>query len=317
MEYNHNPVMLNECIEGLNIKPDGIYFDGTLGGGGHSEQIAKRLGEGGQLIAVDKDAEAIIFAGNRLKAYKSNITFVNDDFKNSEEFLNGLGIAKLDGVLLDLGVSSYQLDNKERGFSYIQDASLDMRMNQSQYLTAFNVVNEYSVAELTRVISQYGEDRFARKIAERIANVREQESIRTTAQLSKIVELCYPPATRWKFGHPAKRAFQAIRIEVNGELEDLEKSLYTLARRLKVGGRMAVISFHSLEDRIVKNVFKDLQQDCICDKSLPMCVCNKVSEVKILTNKPVTASEEELKINSRAESAKLRIIEKIEEEKKR
>lgn len=303
--------MLDECIEGLNIKPNGIYFDGTLGGGGHSKQIAKRLTEGGRLIAVDKDAEAIIFAGESLAEFKDRITIINDDFKNSKEILDGLKINKLDGVLLDLGVSSYQLDNGQRGFSYMQDAPLDMRMNQNQYLTAFNVVNEYSVLDLSRVLFDYGEERLARKIAERIAKIREQESIRTTAQLSKIVEMCYPPSSRWKYGHPAKRTFQAIRIEVNGELEDLEKALFTLARRLNVGGRMAVISFHSLEDRIVKKVFKELQTDCTCDKNIPKCVCGKVSEVKILTNKPISAGADELKQNSRAESAKLRIVEKI------
>ncbi len=302
--------MLNECIEALNINPDGIYLDGTLGGGGHSEQIAKRLSENGRLICVDKDADAIIYAGNRLEQYKKVITFVNDDFKNATEFLDDLQIEKLDGVLLDLGVSSYQLDNGERGFSYMQDAPLDMRMDQSQYLTAFNVVNEYSVAELVKVLKDYGEEKLARKIAERIASTREKETIRTTGQLAKLVELCYPPATRWKFGHPAKRTFQAIRIEVNGELENLEKTIEMYAMRLKKGGRMAVITFHSLEDRAVKNVFKWLELDCICDKSLPVCVCDKVSEVKILTKKPVVASEEELKVNSRAESAKLRIIER-------
>lgn len=311
MVFNHKPVLLDECIEGLKINPSGTYFDGTLGGGGHSQQIAKRLTAGGRLIAVDKDAEAIIFAGQRLAEYKERITIVNDDFKNAKEILENLNVESLDGVLLDLGVSSYQLDNAERGFSYMNDAPLDMRMNQNQYLTAFNIVNEYSVADLARVLFDYGEEKLSRKIAERIAKIREQESIRTTAQLAKIVEMCYPPKTRWKHGHPAKRTFQAIRIEVNGELEELERTLYTLARKLTVGGRMAVISFHSLEDRIVKNVFKTLSIDCVCDKSLPQCVCDKVREVKILTNKPIIASEDELKLNSRAESAKLRIIERL------
>lgn len=311
MEFNHTPVLLKECIDGLNIKSDGIYFDGTLGGGGHSIEIAKRLNKGGRLIAVDKDSEAIIHAGNRLSEFRERVTFVNDDFKNAKEILTSLKIEKIDGALLDLGVSSYQLDSADRGFSYMNDAPLDMRMNQNQYLTAFNVVNEYSVSELVRVLKDYGEEKFAKRIAERIAKVREQESIRTTAQLEKIVEMSYPAATRWKFGHPAKRAFQAIRIEVNGELENLDGALYDIARMLKTGGRFCVISFHSLEDRIAKNVFKDLDAECVCDKSLPQCVCNKVKEAKILTNKPITASDAELKQNSRAESAKLRIIEKI------
>jgi 16S rRNA (cytosine1402-N4)-methyltransferase len=310
MEFNHTPVLLPEVIEGLNINPNGIYLDGTLGGGGHSEQIAKRL-RGGRLIAIDKDADAVISAGERLKPYFDKITLVCDDFKNAGEILDNLKIDKIDGALLDLGVSSYQLDNEQRGFSYMKDAPLDMRMNQNQYLTAFNVVNEYSVAQLKKVLYEYGEERLASKIAERIAKVRDQESIRTTRQLEKIVEECYPEKIRWKYGHPAKRTFQAIRIEVNGELENLDAALYTLARRLKAGGRMAVISFHSLEDRIVKNVFKDLETDCICDKSLPKCVCGKVKEAKILTKKPLEAGAEELEKNPRAQSAKLRIIEKI------
>ncbi|MCI5819462.1 MAG: 16S rRNA (cytosine(1402)-N(4))-methyltransferase RsmH [Acidaminococcus sp.] len=310
MDFNHIPVLLNECINGLNINPNGVYFDGTLGGGGHSLEIAKRL-TGGRLICVDKDAEAILFAGERLKEYRDKITFVHDDFKNAERILEKAGVDKLDGVLLDLGVSSYQIDNSERGFSYIKDAPLDMRMNQDQYLTAFNVVNEYSVAKLERIIAEYGEDKFARRIAERIAAVRAKESIRTTAELAKIVEDCYPPSVRWKFGHPAKRTFQAIRIEVNGELDELYAAVEFLAKSLKVGGRIAIISFHSLEDRIVKNCFKELETDCICDKSLPKCVCGKRREIKILNKKPITASEEELQANSRAESAKLRVAERV------
>lgn len=310
MDFNHIPVLLNECINGLNINPNGVYFDGTLGGGGHSLEIAKRL-TGGRLICVDKDAEAILFASERLKEYRDKITFVHDDFKNAERILEKAGVDKLDGVLLDLGVSSYQIDNSERGFSYIKDAPLDMRMNQDQYLTAFNVVNEYSVAKLERIIAEYGEDKFARRIAERIAAVRAKESIRTTAELAKIVEDCYPPSVRWKFGHPAKRTFQAIRIEVNGELDELYGTVEFLAKSLKVGGRIAIISFHSLEDRIVKNCFKELETDCICDKSLPKCVCGKRREIKILNKKPITASEEELQANSRAESAKLRVAERV------
>ena len=310
MDFNHTPVLLNECINGLNINPNGIYFDGTLGGGGHSLEIVKRL-TGGRLICVDKDAEAILYAGERLSEFKDKITFVHDDFKNAERILEKAGVDKLDGVLLDLGVSSYQIDNSERGFSYIKDAPLDMRMNQDQYLTAFNVVNEYSVAKLEKIISEYGEDKFSRRIAERIASVRAKESIRTTAELSKIIEECYPPSLRWKYGHPAKRTFQAIRIEVNGELDELYNTVEFLAKKLKKGGRIAIISFHSLEDRIVKTCFKDLETDCICDKSLPKCVCGKHQEIKILNKKPITASDDELSSNSRAESAKLRIAERV------
>lgn len=308
--FSHIPVMLGEVIEGLAVKPEGIYFDGTLGGGGHSLEILKRL-KTGRLIAVDKDADALCFAGERLKAYKDNLILVHDDFKNAQTILKDVGIGELDGVLLDLGVSSYQIDSAERGFSYMQDAPLDMRMNCDQYLTAFNVVNEYTVAELTRVLAGYGEEKLARRIAERIVAEREKQSIRTTKQLADLVEKCYPAATRWKFGHPAKRTFQAIRIEVNEELTGLKETLLFLARSLKKGGRMAVISFHSLEDRIVKTAFKELETACTCPPNIPICVCGGKKEVEILTRKPLTASEDELTVNKRAESAKLRIIEKL------
>ena len=310
MDFNHKPVMLNECITGLDITPNGIYFDGTLGGGGHSLEIVKRL-DCGRLICVDKDAEAIMFAAERLKDYKEKISLIHDDFKNAAKILDSLGVDALDGFILDLGVSSYQIDSAERGFSYIHDAPLDMRMNRDQYLTAFNVVNEYSVAKLEKILFEYGEERYGKKIAEKIAKVREKESIRTTGQLAKIVEECYPPSVRWKGGHPAKRTFQAIRIEVNGELDELYDTVGTLCKRLKKGGRAVIITFHSLEDRIVKNCFKELETDCICDKSLPKCVCGKVKEIEILNRKPITASEEELKNNSRAQSAKLRIAKRV------
>lgn len=308
--FNHIPVMLNECIRGLDIKPDGIYVDCTLGGGGHSKEIASRLTTG-RLIAIDKDEDAIMAAAERLYGYKERITIVHDDFKNFRHILDGLKIDKVDGILADLGVSSYQIDNEERGFSYIKDAPLDMRMDRSQYLSAFNVVNEYTVNELTKIIAAYGEERYARKIAENIVQYRENKSIRTTGQLAEIVEKSIPAKFRWKYGNPCKRTFQAIRIEVNGELEYLDAAITDMVNSLKSGGRMCVITFHSLEDRIVKQRFKEFFTDCVCDKSLPQCVCGKKREIKILTPKPVTAGEEELGNNSRAECAKLRIIEKI------
>ena len=311
MEFSHVSVLLDECIDGLKIKEDGIYVDGTLGGGGHSLEIVKRLGEKGRLIAIDRDADALMAAGERLHAHASKITYVHDDFKNCCIVLDELGIDEVDGILLDLGVSSYQLDNAERGFSYMKDAPLDMRMDQSQFLTAFNVVNEFTVSQLTKILYEYGEEKLAPRIAERIAAVREKETISTTLQLAKLVEGCYPAKTRWKYGHPAKRTFQAIRICVNNELTGLGDTVTNMARRLKKGGRMAVITFHSLEDRIVKTAFKDLALSCTCPPDFPVCVCGKVKEVELVNKKPIVASQEELNRNSRAESAKLRIVERV------
>ena len=311
MEFSHVSVLLDECIDGLKIKEDGIYVDGTLGGGGHSLEIVKRLGEKGRLIAIDRDADALMAAGAKLHAHASKITYVHDDFKNCCTVLDELGIDEVDGILLDLGVSSYQLDNAERGFSYMKDAPLDMRMDQSQFLTAFNVVNEFTVSQLTKILYEYGEEKLAPRIAERIAAVRDKETISTTLQLAKLVEGCYPAKTRWKYGHPAKRTFQAIRICVNNELTGLGDTVTNLARRLKKGGRMAVITFHSLEDRIVKTAFKDLALSCTCPPDFPVCVCGKVKEVELVNKKPIVASQEELNRNSRAESAKLRIVERV------
>ena len=311
MEFSHVSVLLDECIDGLKIKEDGIYVDGTLGGGGHSLEIVKRLGEKGRLIAIDRDADALMAAGERLHAHASKITYVHDDFKNCCTVLDELGIDEVDGILLDLGVSSYQLDNAERGFSYMKDAPLDMRMDQSQFLTAFNVVNEFTVSQLTKILYEYGEEKLAPLIAERIAAVRDKETISTTLQLAKLVEGCYPAKTRWKYGHPAKRTFQAIRICVNNELTGLGDTVTNMARRLKKGGRMAVITFHSLEDRIVKTAFKDLALSCTCPPDFPVCVCGKVKEVELVNKKPIVASQEELNRNSRAESAKLRIVERV------
>lgn len=309
-EYKHISVLKDECIENLNIKPNGTYIDCTLGRGGHTEEILKRLTTG-KLISVDKDIEAIKLCEQRLSEYGDKLILVHDDFKNLIEVLDGLQVKKIDGVLFDLGVSSYQIDNAERGFSYRYDAKLDMRMDQSQYLTAFNVVNEYNEKDLADIFFKYGEERYSRKIAKNIVEYRKNQSIRTTKQLVDIIEKSLPEKELHKGSHPAKKVFQAVRIEVNQELKNLDKIIQDLALRLSVGGRMCVISFHSLEDRIVKQAFKYLELDCICDKSSPICTCNKRQEVKIITKKPILPSKEELAFNSRAQSAKLRIIERI------
>lgn len=310
MEFRHIPVMLEECIEGLDIKPDGTYLDCTLGGGGHSLEIVKRL-TNGRLFAVDKDAEAIASAKQKLCEYEDKITYIHDDFKNALERLDELNVDKLDGVLIDLGVSSYQLDNGQRGFSYNVDAPLDMRMNTEQYLSAYNVVNEYDEESLANIIWQYGEDKLSRRIAKNIVEYRQKQEIKTTGQLAKIVEESYPAKLRWKFGNPCKRTFQAIRIEVNGELKDLDKAVTDLSLRLKEGGRICIITFHSLEDRIVKRAFVELNKDCICPPHQPICTCNKRRDVEIITKKPITASDDELAQNSRAASAKLRIAKRV------
>ena len=310
MEFAHIPVMLNECLEGLNIKADGTYVDGTVGGAGHSIEIVKRLSENGRLICVDKDEDALKAAGERLAPYKDRVTFIHDDYKNLVNELDSIGVGKVDGILLDLGVSSYQLDNAERGFSYMKDAPLDMRMDRSQRISAHEVVNGYTESELARILFDYGEEKLARQIARNIVRARSEKPIETTLELAKIVEDTYPAKTRWKFGHPAKRTFQAIRIEVNDELSSLGEAVTAMARRLEKGGRMAVITFHSLEDRIVKSAFKELSLACTCPPDFPVCVCGKVQEVELVNKKPITASEE-LENNSRSQSAKLRVIEKL------
>lgn len=311
MEFAHIPVMLNECLEGLNVKADGTYVDGTVGGAGHSIEIVKRLSENGRLICVDKDEDALKAAGERLAPYKDRVTFIHDDYKNLVNELDSIGVGKVDGILLDLGVSSYQLDNAERGFSYMKDAPLDMRMDRSQRISAYEVVNGYTESELARILFDYGEEKLARQIARNIVRARSEKPIETTLELAKIVEDTYPAKTRWKFGHPAKRTFQAIRIEVNDELSSLGEAVTAMARRLEKGGRMAVITFHSLEDRIVKSAFKELSLACTCPPDFPVCVCGKVQEVELVNKKPITASEEELENNSRSQSAKLRVIEKL------
>ncbi|MPM84697.1 Ribosomal RNA small subunit methyltransferase H [bioreactor metagenome] len=310
MEFKHISIMLQECIEGLNIKPDGIYIDCTLGGAGHSLEILKKLSRKGKLIGIDQDLDALSAAKERLKDYE-NVIFVHDNFYNIKDILEELNIEKVDGILMDLGVSSYQLDEGERGFSYMQDAPLDMRMNRESPFSAYNVVNEYSLEELHDVIKSFGEEKFAKKIATIIVDRRKKKPIETTFDLVDIIKASIPARFRQEGGHPAKRTFQAIRIEVNKELHILDRAITNSIEALNSKGRIAIITFHSLEDRIVKNKYKDLQDPCNCPKELPMCVCNKTPIIKIITKKPIEASEEELKVNSRSKSAKLRIAEKI------
>lgn len=310
MEFLHVPVMLEECMEGLSLKKGGVYFDGTLGGAGHSSEILKRTSPTGRLIATDLDEEAIENAKKRLKEYEGRYSLFHSDYKDFNEVKRKAGVEYFDGALLDLGVSSYQLDNRERGFSYLGEARLDMRMNRDNPKSAWEVVNLYDKARLKYIFSVYGEEKFAENIAKNICLRREKSPIDTTKQLVGIIDESIP----YKFkqnGHPAKKVFQAIRIEVNEELDGLDKCLKDIVRGLKVGGRLAVITFHSLEDRIVKQTFKDLETDCICDKRLPVCVCGKKREIKQINKKPIEASESERKNNPRSASAKLRIIEKI------
>ena len=309
MEFKHVPVMLNECIEGLRIIPNGIYLDGTLGGAGHSSEIVKRLTTG-KLIAVDKDEQALAAAKERLKDYSDKVIYIHDDFKNAIANLDKLGIGKIDGVLLDLGVSSYQLDNAERGFSYNADAPLDMRMDQSQSLSAYDVVNTYPEKELADVIFKYGEEKLSRKIAFNIVKARQKNPIKTTLELAQIVIDSYPAKLRWKGGNPCKRTFQAIRIEVNGELRGLAEAIEALTLRLNEGGRICVITFHSLEDRIAKQTFAYLEKDCICPKEQLICTCNKRQDIKIITKHPIIPTDGELEENKRSQSAKLRIAER-------
>lgn len=311
MEFSHIPVMLNECIDGLDIKHDGIYVDCTMGGAGHSSVIADKLSPQGTLICIDKDKEAIAVGKERLKDKKPKIIFVNDDFKNYKAILQQNNIEKVDGVLIDLGVSSYQIDNAERGFSYRFDAPLDMRMNTSQSLSAYEVVNNYSYEELIKILFEYGEEDFAKSIARNIIKNRESKAIETTGELVKIIEASVPAKILHKGGSVAKKTFQAIRIEVNGELTELDNALSQMIFSLNKDGRLVVLTFHSLEDRIVKNVFKEQATGCICPKELPICVCHHKEVVKLINKKPIVASAEELKVNSRSTSAKLRIVQKL------
>lgn len=313
MEFHHISVLLNECIDNLNIRPDGIYVDGTMGGGGHSLEIAKRLTTG-RLICIDQDPNAHEAAGKRLAEYKDRITFVRDNFGNIKSILDSLGIEKIDGMLLDIGVSSHQLDEAERGFSYQQDAPLDMRMNPDRPFSAYDVVNGYDEDELNRVIFTYGEERWARRIAQFIVKERGAKPIETTGELVDIIKKAVPKGARKDGPHPAKRTFQAIRIEVNGELEVLQRAIDDVAARLAVGGRLCIITFHSLEDRIVKEAFRKQENPCICPPQFPVCVCGKKPLGRVITRKPILPSKEELEENPRSRSAKLRVLEGVSQD---
>ena len=310
MNFNHKPVMLWECIQGLNIKPDGIYVDGTLGGAGHSKEIANRISENGLLIGIDRDEEAICVARERLSEF-NNIKFVNDNHDNIKSILSNLSIPKVDGILLDLGVSSYQLDEGKRGFSYMNPGILDMRMDKKQDLTAKEVINSYSEEKLANIIYEYGEEKFSRQIARKIVKYRESKSIETTDELVKIIEDAIPK--KISNGHPAKRTFQAIRIEVNNEIEPLYNTVIDCIDSLKSNGRLCILTFHSLEDRAVKLAFNDSIGKCTCPPGLPYCVCGAKERTKgkVITKKPILPSTEEMENNSRSKSAKLRIFEKI------
>lgn len=310
MEFKHVSVLLDECINALNIKEDGIYVDCTLGGAGHSSEIVKRLSSDGRLIGFDQDKDALKAAGERLKDYK-NVTYVHSNFYAIYDVLTDLGIDGVDGILMDLGVSSYQLDNGERGFSYMQDAPLDMRMNRENEFSAYEIVNTYSEEELYRIIKEYGEEKFAKRIASFIVKNREEKNIETTLELVEIIKAAIPAKARREGPHPAKRTFQAIRIEVNKELEIISKTILDGVKKLNKGGRMAIITFHSLEDRIVKKEFKDLATDCICPSYLPICQCDKEALVKVITRKPILPTTEEVEENPRSRSAKLRVAERI------
>lgn len=310
MDFKHVSVLLDETIEGLNINPDGIYFDGTLGGGGHSYEILKRLTGKGVLIGVDQDGDAIEAADERLKEFDGKYQLVRSNYSEIETILNDLKISKIDGIVLDLGVSSYQIDNLERGFSYKEDAPLDMRMDQRQLLNAADVVNGYTEEQLIAMLRDYGEERFAKGIAKAIIKAREEKPIATTQELSDIVKLAVPTKYSIKKGHPAKKTFQAIRIEVNNELNILRQTLDKMIDHLKPGGRICVITFHSLEDRIVKLNFRDNENPCTCPPDFPVCVCGKKSKGKVITRKPIVPSDEEVENNKRAKSSKLRIFER-------
>ena len=308
MEFKHTSVLLNESIELLNVKDGGIYVDGTLGGGGHSEAILKKANC--RLIGIDRDDDALKAAGERLKPYGDRVTLVKSNFKDIVSVLDNLQIDKIDGCILDLGVSSYQLDTVERGFSYQHSAPLDMRMDQNQYTSAFNIVNEYSIKELTRIFRDYGEEKWAPRIAQYIVSEREKGSINTTGELVEIIKKAIPVSARRTGPHPAKRTFQAIRIEVNNELGILENTVKSVNERLNIGGRMCVITFHSLEDRIIKHTMLNLQNPCTCPPRIPVCICGNKPSAKVIT-KAILPSEQELQENPRSKSAKLRAMEKI------
>ena len=310
MEFKHVSVLLNECLDGLNIKEDGIYVDCTLGGAGHSSEILKRLSSNGMLIGIDQDKDALKAAKERLKEY-DNVKFVHSNFYNIDNILEELKIPKVDGILMDLGVSSYQLDEGERGFSYMKDAPLDMRMNRDNDFSAYEIVNNYSLEDLYRIIRDYGEERFAKRIAQFIVSKREEKTIETTLELVEVIKAAIPAKARREGPHPAKRTFQAIRIEVNGELQILNKAIEDGVNRLNKDGRMAIITFHSLEDRIVKLKYRDLANPCTCPREFPVCNCGKEPLVKLVSRKAIDPSKEEIECNPRSRSAKLRVVERI------
>ena len=311
MIFGHKSVLLDETIESLDIKPDGIYVDGTLGGGGHASEVCRRLGDKGRFIGIDQDADAIAAASERLKEFGDKVTIVRSNYENIDEVLKELGISQVDGIYLDLGVSSYQLDTAERGFTYREDdAPLDMRMDQRNEMTAKDIVNTYSESELFHIIKNYGEDRFAKNIAKHIVRARQEKEIETTGELIEIIKAAIPAKVRATGGHPAKRTFQAIRIELNKELEVLENSIDKMTDLLAPGGSLSIITFHSLEDRIVKSRFRINENPCTCPPDFPVCMCGKKSKGRVVTRKPILPSEEELSENKRSKSAKLRVFEK-------
>ena len=311
MMFEHKSVLLEETIESLNIKPDGIYVDGTLGGGGHALEVCKRLGEHGKMIGIDQDADAIAAATERLIGYKDKVIIVRSNYENIRTVLQDLGIRKVDGIYLDLGVSSYQLDTADRGFTYREDAPLDMRMDQRKEETAADIMNTYSEFDLYRIIRDYGEDKFAKNIAKHIVKAREEHPIETTGQLIEIIKAAIPMKVRAVGGHPAKKTFQAIRIELNHELEVLNNSIDTMIELLNPGGRLSIITFHSLEDRIVKTRFRNNENPCTCPPDFPVCVCGKESRGRVVTRKPIVPSGEEMEENKRSKSSKLRVFERI------
>lgn len=310
MTFEHKSVLLGETIEGLRIRPEGVYVDGTLGGGGHALEVARRLGEGGRLIGIDQDQDAIDAAVLRLKDYQDKITVIKSNYENMKSVLGEAKVTGADGICLDLGVSSYQLDTRERGFTYREDAPLDMRMDRDRDLDAAFVVNHYEESQLYRVIRDYGEERFARNIAKNIVKARQERPVTTTGELTEIIKASIPAKMRATGGHPAKRTFQAIRIEVNRELEVLEHSIDTMIELLNPGGRLCIITFHSLEDRIVKNKFRENENPCICPKDFPVCVCGRKSRGRVVTRKPILPSRKEQEENTRSKSAKLRVFER-------